>query len=41
LSDIERAVGEFKPNVSNFIGFEIAILLSILNNPSEVEKKNN
>ena len=40
LSDIESAVGEFNPSVSNLTGLEIAYLLSILKSPSEVEKKN-
>lgn len=40
LSDIESAVGELRPKVSNLTGFEIAYRLSILNSPSDVLKKN-
>lgn len=40
LSLIDRAVGEFKPRVSIFVGFGSYNLLSTLNNPSDVEKKN-
>lgn len=39
LSDIDMAVGEFRPIVSIFTGVWSTCVLSILNSPSEVEKK--
>ena len=40
LSDIERAVGAFRPIVSNFTGSAFLSFLSTLNKPvSELEKK--